>query len=311
MGGGTGLLGGKKVIAVDGGSVHSLAVTEDGAVWATGSNAEGALGINSTSNKTSFTKTNITSGAIAVVAATDNYDGGKSSSYVLKSDGSVWAAGLDSNGQLGTETLDDKKSFVQVIPRGATAIAASYYTALALVDGSVYGTGNIKHLGFATDSSAWRELGLLATAIAGNKMIANVLAVSSGLFAVRGANPYGEFGLGNTTTQTDWTSTGKTPDYMGAGYYHTFYLSGGALYTTGGNSFGQLGRNGVTGSLVFGVSTGQGGSNVVAAAGGGFHTLILKNNGKVYGRGANSYGQIGMGIDVNWPDTWDAVNYDE
>ncbi len=103
--GGTGLLANAKMVA--GGSSYGLAMLADGTVWGWGNNTAGTLGDGTlgqdvdcgggvSSPNTQMTPVqakNVTT-AIAIAAATDQ-------GLILLADGSVWAAGYNSNDKLG------------------------------------------------------------------------------------------------------------------------------------------------------------------------------------------------------------------
>ena len=69
---------------------------------------------------------------------------GTSHTILIKKDGSVWSTGLNSNGELGMSlAMASSKSFVQVIPGGATSAAAGFvHSMVAKEDGSVWITGS-------------------------------------------------------------------------------------------------------------------------------------------------------------------------
>ena len=87
------------VTAVSGGSSYSLALKNDGTVWAWGSNSSGQLGTGNTTNSKVPVQVPSLSGVIAIAAGTSglNYH-----SLALKADGTVWAWGDNNYGQLGT-----------------------------------------------------------------------------------------------------------------------------------------------------------------------------------------------------------------
>ena len=67
---------------------------------------------------------------------------GSSHSMVLKQDGSVWGTGCNKYGQLGEGLTTDTRSFVQIIPSDAIAVATgNYYSMVLKQDGSVWATG--------------------------------------------------------------------------------------------------------------------------------------------------------------------------
>ena len=122
------------VQAIAAGLVHSLALKNDGSVWAWGRNAEGQLG--------DGTNDFFRSTPVPVSALSDVQDiaAGESYSLALKNDGSVWAWGLNGNGQLGDDTNIDSNTPVQVSGLSdVQAIAAGGHHSLALKnDGSVW-----------------------------------------------------------------------------------------------------------------------------------------------------------------------------
>ena len=301
-----GLINGKKVVGIITASYGNfLAITEDGAVWGTGSNSSGQLGIGSTTNQQVFTKSNIEFGAVAVSA-------GGSSSYVLKSDGSVWATGNNRDGELGTGDTTNRTTFVQVIDSGATAIAGSSGCAFAIVDGKLWATGKTdgQGVGGGAKRTSWTNTNFSATMISSSSRPSSY-AVSGGTLFGTGWNDHGQLGVVNSNSNFyySWATTGKTPQYIYGANAFAFYISGGTLYSIGWNSHGELGRNGTTNSGSFGAAEGQGSSDVVAVTGGDAHTLILKKNGKVYARGDNYMGALGYNSNSDSYTAWVDVQY--
>ncbi|MDI1233789.1 MAG: T9SS type A sorting domain-containing protein [bacterium] len=119
---------------------HSLALKNDGTVWAWGNNFYGQLG-DSTKDKagclckTSPVQVHNLSNIIAIEAVNEN-------SVALKNDKSVWVWGVNINGQLGDGTNIDK---IEPFPNGlssVTDIASGGNHALALKsDGTVWAWG--------------------------------------------------------------------------------------------------------------------------------------------------------------------------
>lgn len=83
--------------AVATGELHTVALMNDGTVWAWGFNAYGQLGNGSTAGSPIPLKVLGLTNVIAI-AAGDNH------TVAMKGDGTIWAWGLNSNGQLGNCT---------------------------------------------------------------------------------------------------------------------------------------------------------------------------------------------------------------
>jgi alpha-tubulin suppressor-like RCC1 family protein len=126
------VIGLRDVVAISGGEHHTLALKTDGTVWACGQNSDGQLG-NGTFSFSQFTRSfahqvsNLTD--VVAIAA------GSAHSLALKADGTVWAWGDNSKGQLGNETNDNSNIPVQVSGlTNVSAIAAGGLQSLALVE---------------------------------------------------------------------------------------------------------------------------------------------------------------------------------
>ena len=119
------------VIQMATGLSHSLFLTRDGTVWATGSNTSGQLG-SAGSDQASPVAVMTEVAAIAV---------GHDHSLFLKRDGSVWASGRNQYGQLGLgDNSIDSLAIPQQVMSEVIAIAANQYFSLFLkTDGTCLG----------------------------------------------------------------------------------------------------------------------------------------------------------------------------
>ena len=98
---------------------HSLGLRANGTVWAWGAGANGKLGTNNTTNRSS---------PVAVVGGFTNWisvDGGEEHSVGVRVDGTAWAWGLNTEGQLGDGTTTNRSSPVSVVGGFANWISAS------------------------------------------------------------------------------------------------------------------------------------------------------------------------------------------
>lgn len=141
------------IVEVSAGAVHSLARAVDGRVWAWGDNSYGELGVDPAQPAVP-NNPYVTEPQLVPITNVKQIAGGGSTSYALKTDGTVWAWGYNGLGQLGqdpntpfTGTTTGLFSFTPVpipLPAGkkAVAISAGWDHALALLDdGTVIGWG--------------------------------------------------------------------------------------------------------------------------------------------------------------------------
>ena len=122
------IIGLTEIVAIAAGDLHNLALKSDGTVYAWGANSAGQLGNGTFSTFYSFVMpVNNINGVVAIAA-------GGGHSLAIKSDGSVWAWGSNTSGQLGDGTNQDSNLPVRVTGiSGATAIAAGGRQSLAVV----------------------------------------------------------------------------------------------------------------------------------------------------------------------------------
>ncbi|MCL6560248.1 MAG: hypothetical protein K6U74_15935, partial [Firmicutes bacterium] len=124
------------VVAIAGGGGHSLALKNDGTVWAWGWNQDGQLGDGTTTSTTTPVQVAGLSNVVVIAA-------GERHSLALRGDGTVWAWGYNGYGQLGDGTTDNRLTPAQVPGlSGIISIAAGIYHSLALKsDGTVWAWG--------------------------------------------------------------------------------------------------------------------------------------------------------------------------
>jgi alpha-tubulin suppressor-like RCC1 family protein len=97
------------ITAISAGSSTGYALAADGTVWAWGSNSLGAVGDGSLSPAPAYSPVQVTG-----LTSITKIAGGRDSGYALRSDGTVWAWGSGSHGQLGTGSIASSVKPVQV-----------------------------------------------------------------------------------------------------------------------------------------------------------------------------------------------------
>ncbi|HEV8634174.1 MAG TPA: DUF6531 domain-containing protein, partial [Chloroflexota bacterium] len=233
----------------------SLALKNDGTVWAWGEGDKGELGNGASVNSSTPVQVSGLGGVTAIAA-------GWWHGLALRSDGSVWAWGWNVYGQLGDGTTTTRNAPVQVKDVGGTgnigavtAIAAGSTHSLALKgDGSVWAWGRNAEgeLGNGSSLPSWKT----SPVQAGN-------------------------GIGGVVG-------------IAGGYEHVVALKNdGTVWAWGNNRVGQLGDGTTTQRLspvqVLGLS------GAVGVASGNEHVLAVKNDGTVWAWGNNLHGELADG----------------
>ncbi|MBD0378572.1 RCC1 domain-containing protein [Paenibacillus sedimenti] len=229
---------------------HSLAVKEDGTVWAWGYNKNGQLGLGTSGDNYLhyYSPTQISSlSQVKDVAVGWNH------SLALKSDGTVWAWGFNGVGQLGQHPyqLGSSATPVQVqfpFTDPIIAIAASAtYSAAIRGDGTVWVWGtNDYGMGNENMTLAYSPVQITGldsvVAIAAGEHYALALKKDGNVWAW-GNNSHGQLGNGTKTSSS-------TPVFIqglaniqsiAAGKKHSLALmKDGTVWSWGSNEFGQL-----------------------------------------------------------------------
>jgi len=284
------------VIDMHGGREHVAALKSDGTVWTWGSNVEGQQARGTTAN--ALVPTRVTSlGSDNVAVET-----GHNHTVVLKSNGTVWAAGLNSYGQLGDGTTTLRRSPVQVVGlTDAVAIAAGRNMTFAIrANGQLvaWGVNSEGQLGDGTLTQRRTpvRVGTLTNvkAVTGGRDH-GIVVLGDGSAWAWGHNAYGQVGDG---TLTNRTSPVKIIDSgvadVAAGAHHSYALrTAGTVASWGRNYRSALGDGTGTSRRspvsVLGVS---GATTIGAGRDMGIVTLA---DGRAKSWGHNLYGQLGDG----------------
>ena len=90
---------------VAGSNFYSLALKSDGSLWATGANSSGQLGLGDAIQRTLFTRVGTDTDWAQIVASPTS---GATAAFAIKTNGSLWAWGSGSSGQLGLGNMTSR-----------------------------------------------------------------------------------------------------------------------------------------------------------------------------------------------------------
>ena len=256
----------------------------------------------------------VTSGAQPV---TQLAAGGEHSLF-LKSDGTLWAMGDNSCGQLSDGVSAKTNRPTQIVASNVTAIAAGHEHSLFLKsDGSLWTMGRNwdSQLSYTYTYRPRQIVASNVTAIAAGDFHDLILKSGGSLWGM-GDNFFGQLGEGKQdgTNQPEQIVASNVTAIAAGGSHSLFLKNDGSLWAMGYNGYGQLGDGTYTSTnrprqIVV--------SNVTAIAAGSFHSVFLKSDGSLWVMGANTdnsiniHGQLGDGtynFDSNQPEQIVASN---
>ena len=266
------------------GNAHITAVKTDGTLWTWGDNTGAELGINLSGLTTCRTT------PVTTFAGGTNWkqvSSGNLHTAALKTDGTLWTWGSNTNGQLGDNTSVTRSTPVTTFTGGANwkqVSCGTNYTSAIKTDGTLWtwGSNNNGQLGINTtvDKSTpvttfsggtnWKQVACgqnYATAIK-----------TDGTLWTWGQNTNGQLGVNDTNTRTTPVTTfvgGINWKQVDCGQnYATAIKTDGTLWTWGQNTNGQLGVNDTNGRTTP-VTTFLGGNNWKQVDCGSTHTTTI------------------------------------
>ena len=292
------------IAAIAAGGRHTCALTGgDLSCW--GYNQHGQLGNGTTTNSSiPVAVGSLSSGVVAVAA-------GAYHACALDTEGGVSCWGMNTNGQLGSEstTISSNPLAVTGLSSGVAAIAAGGFHTCALgTSGEVqcWGLNEDGQLGNGTTANsnvpvAVTGLSNAVAAITAGAYHTCALGTNGGV-ECWGFNYSGQLGngtTGNSSIPVAVTGLMSGVAAIAAGDYHACGLgSDGGILCWGLNDSGQLG-NGTTRNSSIPVAVTGLTSSMAAVDAGRFHTCAVATGGAVKCWGNNFAGQLGNGTTIN------------
>ena len=230
------------------GYAFTSAIKTDGTLWTWGTNSNGQLADNTTVSRSTPVTTFAGGTNWKQVSAGGNH------TAAIKTDGTLWGWGGNSQGQLGDNTIINRSTPITTFAGGTNwkqVSGGNQYTAAIKTDGTLWTWGR-------------NDTGQLGT--------------NTSTFAVIPATPVTTFAGGTNWKQVDC-----------GGYVTSAIKTDGTLWTWGFNYAGNLGDN-TTINRSTPVTTFAGGTNWKQVISGGTNVVAIKTDGTLWTWGRNDMG---------------------
>ncbi len=289
------------VAAISSGNEHTVALKQDGTVWAWGFGEYGQLGDGTFTTRLAPVQVIGLANVISVAACGHN-------NIALKSDGTVWTWGNGNYGQIGDGSTFNRGAPVQVtaLSNIVSVDMGSAHCIAIRNDGTLWGWG-LNVYGQLGDGTFvfQRNLPVQVIGLTGAVSVKcggyhNLALMPNGTVQAWGENSLGQLGDGTTNMRSTPASvlglTGITE--VKGGSLHSLALdAGGNVWSWGYAAADQLYDPTTPDRWVPTLVSGITGVRSISA--GTFHSLALMPDGAVQAWGSNAYGQLGDGTFTN------------
>lgn len=248
--------------------------------------------------------------SVNLKAATPGVAVGGGYSLFLKSDGAVWAVGVNTTGQLGNGTITGTTTPIRTMT-GLQSMYASFEgcSLFLKTNGTVWGAGRNLYGQIGDGSTVIRTepvqslTGVMACSMGSRHTL--FLKTDGSVWAT-GANGMGQLGDGTTSDRaTPVQVLTEVKAISAGGHFSLFIKNDDSVWATGSNFTGQFG-NGTTewiGSttpipVLTGVSPSHEVLTAKAISTGVDHSLFLKDDGTAWAAGYNVDGRLGDGTTI-------------
>ncbi len=228
--------------------------------------------------------------------------GGYDHSLVIKSNGSLFAFGINTYGAIGDGSTTSRSIPVEVMQDVISVSAGNDHSLALKADGTLWAWG--WNLGGQLGD------GTITTRLTPVKIMTNVISISAGRYyslALKtdgtlwsfGSNDRGQLGVGTLVDSSVPKQIMTNVVAMSAGSYHGFALKAdGNLWSWGWGGYGQLGT-----LLHYDTQSPlQVMSGVSSMSGGYGHSMVIKPDGILLAFGLGAAGQLGTGSSSDYND---------
>jgi alpha-tubulin suppressor-like RCC1 family protein len=286
------------------GFAFSMAIKDNGTLWAWGDNYSGQLGNETTDNKSSPIQ----------IGSDTNWSSISCGDYhtaAIKTDGTLWIWGSNYNYQLGTNNGYSvwESSPVQTSIAGNdwVSVSCGYGHTVALKsNGTMWTWGNGYYGQLGDDQTGIRSHPVMNNY--GEDTWSKIYAGYNCTFGIKNDGTLWSFGLNNNGTLGDGTDQNRSSlvQVLGSGVWKQVDVKqtaiaikqDGTLWTWGLGSSGRLGNNDVI-NYSSPIQTVMGGNGWVQCSAGGAFSAAIRNDGTLWTWGENLYGQLGNGTEDN------------
>ncbi|MBF0456994.1 MAG: hypothetical protein HQK99_03765 [Nitrospirae bacterium] len=235
-------------VSVSAGAQNTAGIQSNGTLWVWGDNSDGQIGDGTTNtSNASPAQVGTSTNWVSVSAGSGHIAG-------IKSDGTLWAWGDNSYGQLGDGTNTSRTSPVQIgtSTNWASVSAGEFHTVGIKSDGTLWAWGDnyYNELGDGTNTSRTSpvQIGISTSWASVSAGYTYTMGIKSdGTLWAWGFNYYGQLGDGTALTYTyidapEQIGTSAWASVSAGGDEHTAGIkSDGTLWAWGGNDNGEIG----------------------------------------------------------------------